>query len=178
MIVDIATGEIEDQDPDEGKNASAVELGRLGGLKGGHARAKALTPEQRSEIARKAAQNKRGMAKALSLKSSGGNAFMKTMGRIRIGSALGPELREKIDNPIIFSGPVGDPGHGYEATVLIEVCDALVQADKADPFPASQRFMVMQAEVIMRASASLAWRGQERREQPPISVLDLQFGQG
>jgi hypothetical protein len=36
------------------KNAAAVALGRLGGLKGGTARAKVLTPEQRSEIARKA----------------------------------------------------------------------------------------------------------------------------
>jgi hypothetical protein len=36
------------------KNEAAVLLGRLGGLKGGKARAKALTAEQRSEIARKA----------------------------------------------------------------------------------------------------------------------------
>lgn len=37
------------------KNAAAVELGRNGGLKGGKARAASLTPEQRSEIAKKAA---------------------------------------------------------------------------------------------------------------------------
>jgi hypothetical protein len=36
------------------KNAAAVALGRLGGLKGGKARAKALSPERRQEIARKA----------------------------------------------------------------------------------------------------------------------------
>lgn len=40
----------------EGKNPAAVALGRLGGLKGGKARAAKLTPEQRREIARKAAQ--------------------------------------------------------------------------------------------------------------------------
>lgn len=40
----------------EGKNPNAVALGRLGGKKGGKARAAKLTPEQRSEIARKAAQ--------------------------------------------------------------------------------------------------------------------------
>lgn len=40
----------------EGKNPAAVELGRLGGLKGGKARAEKLTKEQRSEIARKAAK--------------------------------------------------------------------------------------------------------------------------
>ena len=37
------------------KNPHAQALGRLGGLKGGKARAKRLTPEQRAEIARKAA---------------------------------------------------------------------------------------------------------------------------
>jgi hypothetical protein len=37
------------------KNAAAVELGRLGGLKGGKARAASLTPERRAEIARAAA---------------------------------------------------------------------------------------------------------------------------
>ena len=36
------------------KNPAAVALGRLGGLKGGKARAEKLTPEQRSEIARRA----------------------------------------------------------------------------------------------------------------------------
>jgi hypothetical protein len=38
------------------KNPAAVALGRLGGLKGGKARAKKLTPERRKEIAQKAAQ--------------------------------------------------------------------------------------------------------------------------
>jgi len=42
-------------DPYEGKNPAAVELGRLGGQKGGKARAKSLTAEQRSEIAKRAA---------------------------------------------------------------------------------------------------------------------------
>jgi hypothetical protein len=36
------------------KNIHAVALGRLGGLKGGDARARSLSPERRSEIARKA----------------------------------------------------------------------------------------------------------------------------
>jgi hypothetical protein len=40
------------------KNSAAVSLGRLGGLKGGKARAAKLTPEQRSEIARKGGLNR------------------------------------------------------------------------------------------------------------------------
>ena len=42
--------------PKKKKNVNAVALGRLGGLKGGKARASKLTPEQRSESARKASR--------------------------------------------------------------------------------------------------------------------------
>jgi len=42
--------------PSLGKNFAAVELGRLGGLKGGKARAEKLTAKKRSEIAKKAAK--------------------------------------------------------------------------------------------------------------------------
>lgn len=57
-IVDAATADPKDDVPEQGspaKNQAAVELGRRGGLKGGKARANALTNEQRVEIARKAA---------------------------------------------------------------------------------------------------------------------------
>lgn len=43
-------------DPDKGKNPHAVALGRLGGQKGGKARAAKLTAEQRRDIAKKAAK--------------------------------------------------------------------------------------------------------------------------
>lgn len=59
QIVDEATSEEPQEGPeaaDDGKNPAAVALGRLGGLKGGKARAEKLTKEKRSEIARKAAQ--------------------------------------------------------------------------------------------------------------------------
>jgi len=42
----------------EGKNPNAVALGRLGGLKGGKARAQKLSPDQRKEIAQKAAKKR------------------------------------------------------------------------------------------------------------------------
>ena len=41
--------------PKRVKNQAAVALGRLGGLKGGKARAEKLTPQERKEIAQKAA---------------------------------------------------------------------------------------------------------------------------
>ena len=55
LIVDIATGEAEPEKPDT-RDPAAVALGRKGGLKGGKARAAKLSPEKRSEIAKKAAE--------------------------------------------------------------------------------------------------------------------------
>ena len=53
LIVDMATGEVPNEQPESTKNPAAVALGRLGGLKGGKARANSLTPEQREKIAQK-----------------------------------------------------------------------------------------------------------------------------
>ncbi len=53
-IMDAATNEAAPESVDDGKDPAAVALGRKGGLKGGKARAAALTPERRREIAQKA----------------------------------------------------------------------------------------------------------------------------
>jgi hypothetical protein len=57
-IVQQATGQAPKPDPNEGKNPAAVTLGRLGGLKGGKARANSLTPAKRKAIAKKAAETR------------------------------------------------------------------------------------------------------------------------
>ena len=48
------------ESPRPAKNLAAVALGKLGGLKGGPARAAKLTPEQRRAIAKKAAASRWG----------------------------------------------------------------------------------------------------------------------
>jgi hypothetical protein len=57
LMIDIASGEVEDREPtpeEEGKNAGAVALGH----KGGKARAEGMTSNRRKEIARKAARSR------------------------------------------------------------------------------------------------------------------------
>ena len=56
QIVEEATGIIPPQEPANGSDPQAAKLGRNGGLKGGRARAEGLSAEQRSDIARRAAQ--------------------------------------------------------------------------------------------------------------------------
>ncbi|MGX9963688.1 P63C domain-containing protein [Roseomonas sp. F4] len=96
---------------------------------------------------------KRAMARAIGLKSEGGNAFMKTLSGKTIGSAIPPELWLKIENPIIFKPLVGDPAHGYEASVLIEVCDVLMRL--RGKLGEQQAFLAQQAETIIRAAAKV-----------------------
>jgi len=55
-----APSETEEKAVDPTKNPHAVALGRLGGLKGGAARAAALGPRKRSQIAAKAAKARWG----------------------------------------------------------------------------------------------------------------------
>ena len=59
MVVDIATGDAP-AEPVSTKNPAAVALGRLGGLKGGRARANALTKKERVRCARDAANRRWG----------------------------------------------------------------------------------------------------------------------
>lgn len=54
-VMRIATGEEQETDPSAGKNPTAVALGKLGGAKGGKARASSLSAEERKEIAQRAA---------------------------------------------------------------------------------------------------------------------------
>jgi hypothetical protein len=56
-MVDLATGAAQDQAPAEGPKVAA---GKIGGAKGGRARASKMTPRQRSMAARKAAKARWG----------------------------------------------------------------------------------------------------------------------
>lgn len=59
MVIDIATGSAAPDGPPQ-RDTPAQEFARKGGLKGGHARAAALSPEKRRAIAREAAKKRWG----------------------------------------------------------------------------------------------------------------------
>jgi hypothetical protein len=104
---------------------------------------------------------KAAMARALNLKSKGGNAFLRSVTRPGLRSAISDSLWEKIDNPIFFSrldtdsDGMGGTADGYEAEVLIEVCDAIIEAKNKRLLDSSQQFLAIQAEIIIRSSAKM-----------------------
>lgn len=55
-LIDATAGKLPQKESEERKNPAAVALGRLGGLKGGNARAKKLSAKRKKEIAQRAAK--------------------------------------------------------------------------------------------------------------------------
>lgn len=105
----------------------------------------------------------RGMGEILGLGAGGSRlpnfVFNKTMSEY-----VGQDLAEKIKNPVIFqivsvgkSGSSSTKAHGYDATVLIDVCKAVLAA-KADGKPVNPA-VVAQAGIIIGASAKAGIQG-------------------
>ena len=82
LIGDISTGQVEDKDPNAGKNPDAVSMGRLGGL----ARAKKLTESERTKAAQKAvsARWKATQSKQASTPDKTASKLPKRRGVIRV----------------------------------------------------------------------------------------------
>ncbi len=99
--------------------------------------------------------HKRGMAKALNLKSAGGNAFLRSMTRKGIGSELGAKLVETIENPVVFKPLTQDSAHGYDAEVLVDVCKAILRAKDREKLTPSQEFLAVQAQILLNAFAKV-----------------------
>jgi len=174
-----------------------------GKAKGGLARAAALSPEQKREIAKKAALarwgeklpiathkgnfekefginvecyvlndkhktaviSKRGMGSALGF-SEGGDRFTRFIKGKIMSEYAGQKLIEKIDKPIKFQGII--PGqnsklsnemHGYDVSILIDVCQLIVQADNDGKLTTAQKPLAKQASLILGASAKAGIKG-------------------
>ena len=165
-----------------------------GKAKGGHARREALTPEVRSDIARRAAAARwstdghaypqvthrgmlkvgdtelpcfvlddgrrvisgRGLTSAIGMKGRGQGAQRISEHRA-IKPFLDDALAQAISNPILFVGdsPRGNaPSSGFEATVLQELCDALLRARDAGELQTDQeKRYALHADMLIRAFA-------------------------
>jgi hypothetical protein len=104
-----------------------------------------------------------GMLKSLNM-SLGGEGrgaknrlarFVETRG---VGKYATEELRNKILSPVLFrvaggSGITGGIAYGYEATILADLCDAVLAARTADDLAPQQRHIAIRCEVLMRGFA-------------------------
>lgn len=119
-----------------------------------------------NDDAKTAVISQRGMGAALKL-GEGGSSLPRFVGGKTVSEALGVELLEKLGKPLIFLAPAagGDrvppPGavYGYDVTVLIDVCKAIVNAESEGRLLKSQANIARQAHVILNASAKAGIKG-------------------
>lgn len=109
--------------------------------------------------------SQRGMGAALGLTTSG-QSFIRFAAGKTIAPYLGAELKEKIQNPIKFQWvPRGaekqPPGelNGYDVTLLIDVCTAILAAEAEGKLLHHQQGLTKQAHVIVNASAKAGIKG-------------------
>jgi hypothetical protein len=109
--------------------------------------------------------SQRGMATALGLKGRSGRALPTFVQGASVAQYVGPELREKLRNPLLFhwSSPVSKLPpmvvHGYDVTILIDVCKSIIQAHSEGRLQRRQEGIAKQAQVILNASAKSGIKG-------------------
>lgn len=100
--------------------------------------------------------SQRGMGAALEL-GEGGSRLKRFVNYQFMQKYIGPELREKLENPIIFQTIKSDNAgpsayaNGYDVTMLIDLCNTIISA-KRDGAKVSENVLT-QASIILSASA-------------------------
>lgn len=110
--------------------------------------------------------SQRGMARALGF-GSGGRAFPRFLEAKAMVDTLGADLRGKIENPLKFQWSPGGAGgpppialNGFDATLLIDICNAIIAAEsKGSLKGARYENIVRQAHIIVGASAKSGIKG-------------------
>ncbi|SEA74256.1 P63C domain-containing protein [Nitrosospira multiformis] len=108
--------------------------------------------------------SKRGMGAALGL-GDGGSALQRFTSGKTISATLGVELIEKINNPLIFKASTLGANsayltvHGYDVTILIDICKAIINAQENGKLLSSQANIARQAQIIVSASAKAGIQG-------------------
>lgn len=75
-----------------------------------------------------------------------------TSGKI-ISPFISSELRDRVQNPILFRTPANGKAYGYEAEVLVELCEAVLAARQAGKLQVQQLPIAQQCEILMRGFA-------------------------
>ena len=167
--------------------------------KGGDARAAKLTPQERQEIAKAAAEARwakqpaaiptaafgssdkplkiadseipcyvlddgrrvlvqRGLQAGIGMSTSGGTSGAHRIARfieslVAKGLDAG-DLALRIRTPIVFrAAGFGKPAYGYEATILPDICDAVLEADKKGILNVTQKHYAEQCAILTKAFA-------------------------
>lgn len=102
--------------------------------------------------------HQRGMVDAIGMArgssgGTGGDRLAKFVGGDRLKQFISDQLREVTESPIKFKTARGMLAYGYEATVLADICDAVLAARKAGLLQKQQLHIAEQCEILVRGFA-------------------------
>lgn len=83
----------------------------------------------------------------------GGDRIAKFVATKGISSRINNDLQAVINSPIHFVTPSGARAYGYEATVLADICDAVLEARRAGDLHYQQEHIAARCEMLVRAFA-------------------------
>lgn len=87
--------------------------------------------------------------------SMGGDRLAKFTTQGRLKSYVSSELVDRTANPIKFRTPSGSLAYGYEATVLADLCEAILAARSDGVLQKQQDHIAKQAEILVRGFARI-----------------------
>jgi P63C domain len=86
---------------------------------------------------------------------AGMNRLELFISRNRIKPYVSNELAERIHSPIIFITPTGNKAYGYNAEILVELCEIILRARQDNVLQSQQMRIAQQCELLMRGLARL-----------------------
>lgn len=81
------------------------------------------------------------------------NRFELFISRERIQPFISDELAEKVRSPIVFMTPAGAKAYGYDAEVLVELCEAVLAARANGVLQKQQEHIAQRCEILVRGLA-------------------------
>jgi hypothetical protein len=103
--------------------------------------------------------SRNGIQKAIGYEGSSGDWLNRFIGSKNIANNIKPEIMAGLSEVISFerlgAGGSQSMTYGYEATKLIDLCDALIELNKAGILRENQKIYAIQAEMIIRSVAKV-----------------------
>lgn len=88
--------------------------------------------------------------------SGGAQRLVKILGTFSDNSIDTKDLTLRIENPVVFRAPgIGPNVHGYEATVLVDLCKAIISARNSGVLRGQQQHIAERCEILLMGFATV-----------------------
>jgi P63C domain len=95
------------------------------------------------------------MSQGTAAKGAKGDRLAKFLGTRGIKPLVNEELENVITNPVRFRTPTGSDAYGYEATILPDICDAVLEARTRGTLHRQQEHIAKACEILVRSFAKV-----------------------